>query len=203
MSETVYLSPEGKRVLPGKPYFGKGSWPAGAILKQTIRDIEGITTKVVTAPIYDPLTQHPPVQGDDGEYAQPQDRSFAEAMQRKLTDFQNTYEQKMEVLKSGVPESERDSWDKQEREAREWHKWNTTTPLPPNEPPTPFIDGLAASRGMDKETLVGKIIAKADTATAYSAQQTGILQKLSDEVEVEAAKQAPSVAALRVIVWPE
>lgn len=146
-------------------------------------------------PTFDPDTQAEPVQGSDGEYDQPVDLPFEQAMQNKLNSFQQTYEQSMQVVRGGYSESEIASWDKQEKEARAWQADNNAS--------TPFLDVLAQARGIAKSDLVAKVIAKADLATQYTAQQTGIRQALEDAIDVEAAKPEPSTAALRQITWPE
>lgn len=142
---------------------------------------------------YDEDTQKPSEQ-DDGSWTAV-DLPFEQARQNKLNSFQQTYEQNMQTVREGYSESEIASWDKQEKEARAWQADNSAE--------TPFLDVLAQARGIAKADLVAKVIAKADLATQYTAQQTGIRQALEDAIDAEAAKAEPSVAALRQITWPE
>ena len=82
--ETVYLSPEGTRINPNKSYRGISNWPPRAVLDSAVQQFEGITSKLVSVPSYDPLTQSPPVQGSDGDYAQPADLPLETAKSNKV-----------------------------------------------------------------------------------------------------------------------
>lgn len=175
---------DGKRQIPSPAWFDDVNTPAKS----------GLTgPHEVTKPQFDVDTQNLLPQ-DDGTFIVT-DLPFEQAKQNKLNRFQQTYEQNMQVVRGGYPESEIASWDKQEKEARAWQADNAAD--------TPFLDVLAQARGISKTDLVVKVIAKADLATQYTAQQTGIRQALEDAIDVEAAKPEPSTAALRQITWPE
>jgi hypothetical protein len=75
---------------------------------------------------------------------------------------------------SAYPDSERTSWDKQETEARAWLLDGSTA--------TPLLDGIIAGRGMDKATLVGKVIAKADAFAMLAGGVFGQRQAFEDTV---------------------
>mgnify|MGYP006875470917 CR=1 FL=1 len=81
------------------------------------------------------------------------------------------FNQAIEAIKGDIPELESSSWYKQELEARNLNG------------PTPLIDGLIISRGLDetREELAAKIIAKADAYAIAYAKALGEYQaKLND-----------------------
>ena len=94
------------------------------------------------------------------------------------------YSAMMAQVTSGYPQDEIFSWDKQESEAR-----NGVT--------TPFIDALAAARGIDRTELISRILAKANAFTYVSATLTGIRQKLEDEIDAATTKED-----VEAIAWP-
>ena len=198
MTETVYLSTEGQMINPNQAHVINGNqWPRRSLLKESVRNIAGVTTKQVTVPDYDPDTQEKPVQGSDGEYAQPVDLPFEQAKQNKLNSIKSRYEQEMQVVRGDATQSEVASWDKQEQQAREYQAWVDAGEVG-TEPSTPFVDDLAAARGVTKDWIVGRIIAKATQASTYTATQTGVRQKLEDEID-----DATTTAQVREITWPE
>lgn len=198
MTETVYLDPQGKKINPNVAnVVGGNQWPRRSFLKEDVRQIAGVTTKQVTVPEYDPDTQAKPVQGEDGEYAQPVDLPLEQAKQNKLNSIKSRYEQEMAVVRGDATQSEIASWDKQEQQAREYKAWVDGGEVGA-EPSTPFVDDLAAARGVTKDWLVGRIIVKATQASTYTATQTGIRQKLEDGLD-----DAATVAEVRAVTWPE
>lgn len=90
----------------------------------------------------------------------------------KLEQINREYEISIEALTAGVPNSEKQTWTKQELEARSYLVDNTT--------PTPFIDGIVTNRGVPKDYLVSKIIEKADAYTYTVAKLTGERQAKED-----------------------
>jgi predicted house-cleaning NTP pyrophosphatase (Maf/HAM1 superfamily) len=89
----------------------------------------------------------------------------------------------------GIPAVERESWKKQETEARAY--------IADSAAPTPLIDALAASRGVDKADLVSRIIVKADLFATISGQLIGKRQALEDAVNALSDKAtADDVAAI-------
>ncbi len=84
-------------------------------------------------------------------------------------------EKEVAKLTQDVPETEKATWTKQEQEARAYKVDNTT--------PTPCIDYLVASRGVDKDTLVDKIIYKADIYSQALFTLIGKKQKAEDELQ--------------------
>ncbi len=92
----------------------------------------------------------------------------------KLKNINREYENAIAKLTAGTPDSEKSTWSKQEAEARAYTTDNTA--------PTPLIDGIATARGVDRVSLIGKIIEKADAYTAAIAQLTGERQAKEDQL---------------------
>ena len=68
------------------------------------------------------------------------------------------------------PQFERDTFAVQETEANAYMKDNTA--------PTPFIDNLCLSRGIDKDIMVAKILANAEALKLATAPIIGQYQKI-------------------------
>jgi hypothetical protein len=80
----IYLTPQNKAFNPNLAItIGDTQFPAKAFLNEDMRTLHGVTTKEVVVPEHDPDTQSRPVQGEDGEYAQPVDLPLEEAKARK------------------------------------------------------------------------------------------------------------------------
>lgn len=112
-----------------------------------------------------------------------------EAVKRdKLREINDAYSREVVTITRDYPEAEQMTWDRQEREAREW--------MADNAADTPYIDALAASRGLDKQELVTRILAKSDAWIAASASYTGKRQRLEKQVE-----KAQRIEDVDVIAW--
>lgn len=120
--------------------------------------------------------------------ADPPPPTLAEAQAAKLRQVNRAYETEMAAILTDYPQAETLTWDKQEREARAWQADNTA--------PTPYIDAIAASRGMDKAELVSRIITKADAWVTLSGNATGKRQRLEDAIAA-----ATDVASVEAITW--
>lgn len=90
-------------------------------------------------------------------------------------------------LVAGYPPSERSTWYIQEREARAWTADNSAA--------TPYVDQLAAARGIDRVDLIGKIMENVNLFAQYSAILVGKRQKWRDAIEA-ATDQAGVDAAV-------
>lgn len=104
----------------------------------------------------------------------------------KLAEINVTYNVATSALVSTYPETELLTFDKQEKEAREWKNDNSSA--------TPFLDGLAKARGIDKAELVDRVIAKADAFQTAIAALTGLRQKYEDQLDL--AQTAEDIAAI-------
>lgn len=101
------------------------------------------------------------------------------------------YQTAVNALTAGYPQSEIDSWEKQESEARAWLLDNTA--------PTPWIDGAVVGRGIEKETLVALIIGNADALAPLHGQLTGHRQSLRDAID--ALPDGATQADMDAIQW--
>ena len=106
----------------------------------------------------------------------------------KKAEISANFEQTIQQITAGYPPNEIASWSKQEQEARAF----TAVALAP----TPLIDALANTRGVPKDTLAARIIAKADLFAGISGQLIGKRQGLEDSIEA-----ATSKTALAAIAW--
>ena len=85
-----------------------------------------------------------------------------------LSEINKEYESAVAKLVADTPNFERESWPKQETEARNWVLDNNSA--------TPYVDILAATRGVPREALIAKIIEKADMYKYAHAYLTGLRQ---------------------------
>lgn len=112
------------------------------------------------------------------------DRTLAQARAEQLARVNRTCDAAMAVLKLGYPESEQQTWDRQEREARS------------DGMGTPLLAALAARRGLTLDELKARVIAKADAFAAYSGEMIGRRQRCEDLIEA-----AQTVAEVDAITW--
>lgn len=109
------------------------------------------------------------------------DRPLTELKEIKKAEINAIYEQKASLVKIDTPESEISTWYIQESEALEWDKDNTKL--------TPFIDGLASARQMNRLELLGKVLNKVKTFKSYMSELTGKRQYLEDLIKVATTKE--------------
>ena len=98
----------------------------------------------------------------------------SDAKQNTLNQANSAYEAQVLALTAGVPESEKLTWTKQEDEARAWTIDNTAN--------TPLLDAIVSARGIDKATLVDKVIVKADLYAQAIGTLTGQRQAIEDSL---------------------
>ena len=108
-----------------------------------------------------------------------------------LARINAAYQEAMNTLTAGYPEDEVRSWPKQEAEARMW--------LLNANAATPWIDGVAAGRGIAKAELVNKIMANAALFASQHGELTGKRQKLRDQIA--ALGDSPDQEQLDAIQW--
>ena len=104
----------------------------------------------------------------------------------KLAEINSLYDAATSSLVATYPQTELLTFDKQEKEAREWKVDNSVE--------TPFLDGLALARGIDKAELVDIVIAKADAFETAVATLTGLRQRYEDQLTL--AQTEEDVAAI-------
>ncbi|GLQ31671.1 hypothetical protein [Litoribrevibacter albus] len=83
-------------------------------------------------------------------------------------------EHALKFIRDQYPDYEQLSWDKQEQQARAWFLDKTTE--------TPLVDAIANARGIDKQELCQRIIAKANAYESEVGAVIGERQALEDRV---------------------
>lgn len=101
--------------------------------------------------------------------------------QRKLKEVNTDFEKAMLAVRNDYTESEIMSWSKQEDEARKW--------LADNSVATPLLDLIASARGLDKATLLNKVVLKADQYAYATGVAVGRRQQLEDQIALIAIGQ--------------
>ncbi|WP_263082146.1 hypothetical protein [Endozoicomonas sp. Mp262] len=114
---------------------------------------------------------------------QPPAPDFADAKSAKLETLKAACDAELENIYSLYPAHEADTWFKQEQEARAFLANSSVV--------TPFLDALAASRGIDKDTVARAIVHKAEAFSVYAAQVIGRKQAIEDQI-----KQCETLAQL-------
>ncbi|MBV7457295.1 hypothetical protein KW843_22635 [Acidovorax sp. sif1233] len=100
----------------------------------------------------------------------------------------------MQVIAAGYPPSERESWHVQTSEARAL--------LADAHALTPWIDGAAAARGIDRLVLAQRIAAKDDAYRAIHGALTGARQRIEDLIDA-AGEDAQALQLIDVLAgWP-
>lgn len=112
--------------------------------------------------------------------------SLPEQKYMKLSEINAVYDSATSSLVSTYPHTELLTFDKQEKEARSWNADNSVS--------TPFLDGLALARGIDKAELVRRVIAKSDAFQTAVATLTGLRQKYEDQLSMATTEE--EVAAI-------
>ena len=115
---------------------------------------------------------------------------LAEAKAVKLHEINSAYTEKADLAKTNTPNDEVLTWDIQKLEA-EAYQTNASNP-------TPSIDILATSRGMDRVELINKILKKVEAYKQYIFALTGKRQKYEDEIV-----KATSLEMLAKINWED
>lgn len=98
------------------------------------------------------------------------------------------YTQAINVIAASYPETERNSWAKQEQEARAWMIDNTTA--------APLLTAIAAARGTTLADICARVIANADAYAVYAGGVIGKRQALMLLVDA-----ATTSTGLEAITW--
>lgn len=107
----------------------------------------------------------------------------------KLAEINSLFESAADSLTSEYPPGERLTWAIQQQEALAWEA--------DPESPTPYLDGLAASRGITPEDMRQKTLDQTKLFMAASQSLVGTRQKLRDMIH-----DAESKEDLDLIQWP-
>lgn len=129
------------------------------------------------------VKEHPEVVTEEPSPAEP---TFDDIKYAKLEEINTAYNVATSSIVVTYPDMEILTFDKQEKEARSWNSDNTVA--------TPFLDGLALARGIDKAELVRRVIAKSDAFQTAVATLTGLRQRYEDQLSM--ATTAEEVAAI-------
>jgi len=119
----------------------------------------------------------------------------ADEIRSSLVEALNVeYERRMQVIAAGYPPSERESWHVQTAEARAL--------IADVQALTPWINGAAAARQIDRLVLAQRIAAKDDQYRAIHGALTGARQRIEDLIDAA----GDDVHALQLISvfagWP-
>ncbi len=114
--------------------------------------------------------------------------TLAEAQAAQLVLINASFEQAAQALTAGYPEAERLTWPIQQSEALAWAADSTAA--------TPYLDGLAAARGITPADMRAITLAQVQAFQTSSQGLVGKRQKLRDQINA-----ATTVAAVRAIVW--
>lgn len=97
-----------------------------------------------------------------------------DARAMKLAEINAACERAMASVTATYPQSEMLTFDKQEQEARAYLADSTAS--------VPLLSALSASRGLDLQELVRRVIAKADAFAAVSGAIVGQRQAMEDRL---------------------
>jgi len=114
---------------------------------------------------------------------------IAELRAAKLAEINDAFEAAAAVLTVGYPPAERLTWPTQQAEALAWGG-NTAAP-------TPYLDGVAAARGITPEEMRAKTLASVQQFMAASQYLVGVRQALRDAIDA-----ATTAEDLGEIQWP-
>lgn len=127
-----------------------------------------------------------------GQFLPPDPELTADTLRASLAA---EYERRMQIIASGYPPSERESWPVQTQEARAL--LNDVHAL------TPWIDAAASARGIDREVLAQRIADKDAAYRVIHGALTGARQAIEDQIND--AEDDPATLQLIDVTqgWPE
>lgn len=115
--------------------------------------------------------------------------TLEEAQTAQLAQINADFEAAAQALTAGYPQGERLTWPVQQSEALAWAADNNA--------PTPYLDGLAAARGITPAEMRQLTLDQVNAFMAASQQLVGTRQRLRDEINA-----AETVADVLLVVWP-
>lgn len=116
-------------------------------------------------------------------------RSLADIKADQQADVSAEGRRRAAALTAGYPDFEQKTWPTQEREALAWEV-NPATP-------TPFLDGIAAVRGITPEDMRAKTLGAVKAFRQASQYLVGTRQALRDAIEA-----ATTAEAVLAVTWP-
>ncbi len=119
---------------------------------------------------------------------------IAQVRAELLATLNAEYERRMHVIAGGYPLSERESWHVQTSEARAL--------IADVHALTPWINGAATARQIDRLVLAQRIAAKDDQYRAIHGALTGARQRIEDQIDA-AGEDAQALQLIDVLAgWP-
>src|SRR5690606_6584603 len=115
--------------------------------------------------------------------------TLEQLQEQQVAQINAAFEQAAVALTSGYPDAERLTWPVQQAEALAW----AADPAAP----TPYLDGLAAARGITPEEMRQMTLDQVNLFLAASQQLVGTRQRLRDQIN-----EAETIEAVRAVVWP-
>jgi integrase len=122
---------------------------------------------------------------EDDPALRPMDEVYA----AKVAEINEAFEVSAAQLTAGYPPSEKITWPTQQDEALAWRASDLN--------PTPYIDALAAARGIGRVDFLGRVLLKVDAFRAASALIVGTRQRYVDVAS--AARDKGDVRAIDAI----
>jgi len=117
-------------------------------------------------------------------------RTLAQAKTQKLSEINQAFQREASTLIAGYPQGETLTWGIQQSEALAWQANANAA--------TPYLDGLADSRGIDRGQMRQKTLSKVLMFMETSRALVGTRQRLEDEVNA-----AQSIDQVSQISWPD
>lgn len=118
------------------------------------------------------------------------DRTLQQLRAAKLAEINRGFSAESAALIAGYPAEERQTWAAQEAEALAWA-------ADPNAP-TPYLDGIAAHRGITVADMRAKTLEATTTFREVSQRLIGTRQALRDAIQDPNATRAQ----IEAIAWP-
>lgn len=118
------------------------------------------------------------------------DRTLEQLRAAQLTEINRRFSTESAALIAGYPAEERQTWAAQEVEALAWGADDTT--------PTPYLDGIAAARGIDPADMRAKTFEAVNTFRVASQWLVGTRQALRDAIQHPDATREQIAA----VAWP-
>lgn len=106
----------------------------------------------------------------------------------KIAEIDAGYNAAIAIIAASYPETERNSWAKQEAEARAWTANNAAA--------TPLLSAISSARGSTIAAICAKVIANADAYAIYAGATIGKRQ-----AKMIAIAAAATVSELESIAW--
>jgi len=130
---------------------------------------------------------------EDGHYSQPPGPTPVQTRDAKLAEINAAFDGEVSTLTGAYPEGERLTWPIQQAEALAWQADNTL--------PTPYLDGLAAVRGIEPSEMRQKTVTQTTAFIAASQLLVGKRQRLRDQVDAVDLTTENAIGQISAITW--